>query len=118
MKYQLLTQFADIKKDVIINLKKEFESFINKSKSLSDEQKKILIEELSPNDYNHNFDTVEKFVDACNRWTEIKWNEENRDLSDLWRKVAINNASQSFHPGVVATETVREFKKQFIKEKK
>jgi len=93
-------------------IKNEMKRFIEKTDKISDEQKDELLKELGVNWFDERFNGKQFFEDVI-RYSVYVWSQHNFNLSELWKQIAIANASVSEIPYETANKTIEEFKKEF-----
>ena len=107
-----MEKYKPKEKDFVGIIKKQFKDFINKSKSIGDVERKLLLKEIGDNFHDDRFDGS-KFIQDAVGYSVGRWNQNNFELAQLWKEIAINNAKVGDYPHEVANEVVEEFKKQF-----
>ncbi len=98
--------------DIVGEIKKQVEKFIDDSKILNTEQKEALKEELVTSWIDNRFNG-HYFINDAIGFSVQEWKNENLELVDLWKQIAVNNANCNNEPHKVADEAVEEFKKKF-----
>jgi len=93
-------------------IKKQIEKFITNSAVIDDKLKRDFIKELGFNWHDDRFDATE-FIDDAVGYSICIWKEQNLQLAELWKEIAINNAKVNNEPHKVADETVARFKDEF-----
>ena len=93
-------------------IKKVVREYLRNSKILSEEQKKQAVEELSENWFDERFES-DKFISEAIGYSVCKWKEQNFNLAELWKSIAIENSKINNAPHLVANDVLEEFKKQF-----
>lgn len=107
-----MTEITFTDTDFVGEIDSLFEKFIKTSKTLTYEQKQALIAEIPNNWYESQFKT-DKFIERAIGWKVERWKEENFNLLELWKSVAINAANSNPEPHIVANKTIEEAIKAF-----
>lgn len=97
-------------------IKEQMRAFIKNSEVLDDDTRRKLIQELGSNYHDLRFQSMPEFVEQATRSSLLNWQIKNSNNLELWKQIALANASVSNEPYKVATETIDAMKKQFILE--
>lgn len=92
-------------------VKRQMRDFILRCETLTHTQRGDLLGELGSNFFDDRFSAKEFMEDAVSMvmWD---WKNVNLDLMDLWKKIAVANASISNEPHKTADEVVKAFQAQ------
>lgn len=112
MYFYLMKGYKPRENDIVGEIKKQVEKFIEDSFILNETQKKALKEELGTSWIDNRFNGHYFINDAIGLSVQ-EWKRENLELVDLWKQIAINNASCNNNPHKVADEAVEQFQKSF-----
>ena len=93
-------------------IKNVIRSYIIKSDAFTKEQKRIALEELGTNWVDDRFDDKE-FIKEAIYFSVETWKEQNFNLTEFWKNIAIENSKINNEPHLVANNALEEFKKQF-----
>ena len=96
-------------------MKLQMMSFIHNSKVIDEDTKVEFIKELGENWYDDRFD-ASCFIDDISKHSISMWKDQNFKVVELWKDVAVNNATTNNKPYEVADKTIASFKKEFILE--
>lgn len=110
--------FGIDKEDFKYEMLKVIKKLVDSSNSLSANNKKDLINEITERfDSNNKWydETVsgDRFIEAAISYKERKWNQNNFDLYKLWKDVLVANASINNNPQEVADKVIQETIKKF-----
>jgi len=94
------------------HIKNQMQSFIENSKTLDDNMRKDLIEELGSNWNDERFDG-EIFKSYSVKLSIDEWRYQNFELTKLWKKIVVENAKINNSPHEVADEVIKKFKQNF-----
>lgn len=94
-----MIQFKPQEKDFVGVIKSMMSKFIENSQSLTDGKKSELLQELGTNFYDKRFDGS-KFIEDAVGYAVFKWEKNNLETMELWKNIAINNATVNNAPHI------------------
>ena len=98
--------------DVILYIKSEIRRFIDQSEILSTDDKRALRKELGDGTPDRNFN-VDESIKMRMYYKMKRWIYEQLKCAELWKDVAVKNASINNEPHLVADKAVEVFRKNF-----
>jgi len=107
-----MENFNPDKHAFIGEIKSQMKSFIYNSEILDENIKKDLIEEIGSNWIDKRFDG-EIFMPDAVKFAIYDWKSYNFELTELWKKVVVENARINNSPHEVADEVIKKFKENF-----
>jgi len=107
-----MTELNFTETDFVGEISKLFWKFIEASKTLTEEQKQALLNEI-PRNWNESHFKTDKFIESAIEWKWRRWERTNAELLELWKSIAINAANVNPEPHVVANNAIAEIIKSF-----
>ena len=98
--------------DVVLFIKSEIRRFIDQSEILSTDDKRALRKELGDGAPDKRFN-VDESIKMRLYYKMQWWIDEQLKCVELWKEVAIKNASINNEPHLVADKAVEVFRKNF-----
>ena len=99
--------------ELVGEAKHELKRFVGKCKSLNEEQKQALIDEIGNNYFDDRFDF--KFAKSSIIQMQInEFNEMKFELAEFWKNVVLASASKQENPVETANKACEEFKQKFL----
>jgi len=110
-----MEQYKPNESEFIHSLKKLVVGMLFKSNIIPNELKPQVRRELENIDSDDwwEFATKERLAEFAASYSVGQWVKQNLELAELWKSVAISNASHNNQPTTVADEVLSAFKQEF-----
>lgn len=100
-----MNQFKPSEYQIVEQIKAQLSDFIKKTSVIDQETKSALLKDIGHNTTDDRFDGT-KFISAAVGYAMYDWKNENLELMELWKSIAIANASVNNEPHLVADAAV------------